>query len=66
MQLGSNGRRKIRGWIKEVGSRAELRGTLVRSIAIAIAYIQSPVKHQPKTTVKTYTTTAREPSIYGA
>ena len=28
-----------RGWIKEVGVRSELRGTLVRAIAIAIAYI---------------------------
>ena len=26
------------GWIKEVGVRAELRGTLVRAIAIAYIY----------------------------
>ena len=27
------------GWIKEVGSCAELRGTLVHAISIAIAYV---------------------------
>ena len=27
----------LRGWIKEVGGRAELRGTLVRAIAIDIS-----------------------------
>ena len=30
---------QCRGWIKEVKVHAELRGTLVREIAIAIAYI---------------------------
>ena len=28
-----------RGWTKEVGVHAELRGTLVRAIAIAIAHL---------------------------
>ena len=37
-----------RGWIKEVGSRAELRGTLVRAITIAIAYISLWYMHVPR------------------
>ena len=34
-------------WIKEVGSRAELRGTLVRAIAISKAYIYLWYVHVP-------------------
>ena len=38
----------MRGWIKEAGSRAELRGMLVRAIAIAIAYISLWYVHVPR------------------
>ena len=41
-------RRYRRGWIKEVGSRAELRGTLVHEIAIAIAKIYLWYVHIPR------------------
>ena len=37
-----------RGWIKEVGIREELRGTLVRATAIAIAYISLWYVHVPR------------------
>ena len=38
----------LKGWIKEVDSRAELRGTLVRAIDIAMAYISLWYVHIPR------------------